>query len=1223
MFLKTLRFLIIFLLIMGGFFISGKNSFAATADHLVISEVQISSTTVDDEFIEIFNPTDNPVDITDWRLSRKTSGGELSNILTKFPSRIIPAHSYLLVVSPEYNVTSHNGIIGDLTYSTTQRLAANNTIILYSDAGITIVDKVGFGTAADKEESTITNPPTNQSLERKASEFSTPATLSAGGMEESSGNGYDSGNNANDFVIQTTPNPQNSSSPTENDPPLTEPPPCTPNWSCDDWQPTPATVCSEETFTQTRTCNDLNSCGTTEGKPTETQQSIGTKDCSAPTEINPGDMVINEFVSDPLDGPEWIEIFNNKDFNVDLTDWKLEDGAGTLTTLSGEIVPGEFLIVELSSSKLNNADDIIILKKSDGTIIDQVAYGDWDDGNIFDNSPKASDPNSIARKIDGNDTDNDLADFAITTTLTKNSANIITVPPSEETGGTSTPTGTKPPSPPSWPIGTFLINEFVADPTDGEVEWIEFYNPSNTAINLNKWTIEDGGETATTLSGSVNPLGFFVLEKPKGLLNNSGDEIVLKDPAGVIIDQVTYGNWDDGDTSDNAPAASDPNSVARKTDGQNTSSDFNDFVIATPTRGTSNAEGVQQNPNGAYSRDIIINEILPNPKGDDGQGEFIELKNIGITDIDLTGWKIGDASSKRYTVKAADFSSVILKPKEFFVLYRKVTGIALNNSGTEMAKIFSPDGALVHQIEYSGAAAEDESYSHEMENYFWTSTPTPGKDNIITRKNQAPSAAISTLNEGEINQTISFDGSDSTDPDGDELIFSWNFGDGPEAAGANANHIYTSAGKYKIILTIKDSLGATDTAEQYILITNLDGTDEIISPAEQLIFINELLPNPEGSDDTEWIEIKSIDIEPVDLSGWKLDDDEGGSRLYKIPDGTIINPGQFLIFKKDQTKLALNNTYDSARLFDPEGEIFFEISYDEVTERAAFARDESGNFKWTTKLTPGAENIFQFQEKVLTKKSSSSSGKKLTTFIPTTLDEIRNLDLNDGVQVSGQVIVEPGVLASQIFYIADPKACPGIQIYMYSKNFPELKLGDLVEITGILAESSGEKRIKVSEKENIKILKNQEALAPTPIKLSEVEEGLEGCLVSTAGEVTEKSGSNVYFADDDGELKIYFKPTLAFPKPKMAIGDQIEAAGIVSQTKTGFRLLPRYENDLKIQTLASAGDFKTLEIPSSKSGGNINLYLGVATGILGLTLVGLGIKSGTFGNWWKKIRGVQ
>ncbi len=1165
---KILRSFLIILIVAGGFFIFGKNSLAASGD-IVINEIMWMGSTAStaDEWIELKNTTDADIDLSGWTIEGAATSGGAITIAASYT--IIPAHGYFLISNYLETDSSSKLNIAPNLVTTSVSLPNTQLLLILKDSTNAEIDRADDGSGVP-----LAGDNTNKySMERN--DVPGDGSLAINWHTATSSSGFDAGATEKGTPSSATPPPSG---------------PICGNLVCEAGE-------------------DYLSCPA---------------DCAAPpppTEINPGDVVINEFVSDPAEGEEWIEIFNNKDSDIDLTGWKVEDGVGTIVTLGTTITADGFQTIDFTSSKLNNSGDIIILKKSDGTIIDQVAYGNWNDGDVADNAPKASDPNSVARKIDGGDTNNDLADFSVTTTLTKNSANTITTPPSEETGGVSTPEETTPSSPPSWPVGALLINELVADPTDGEVEWIEFYNPGSATINLNNWKVEDGGETATTLSGSIGPLGFFVLERPKGLLNNSGDTIVLKDPAGIIIDQIAYGNWDDGDAGDNAPAAPDPNSTARKTDGQNSTNDFNDFSVTTPTRGSSNAGGLQQNPNGAYSHDIIINEVLPNPKGDDTQGEFIELKNVGATDIDLTGWKIGDASSKRYTIKASDFTSIILKPKEFFVLYRKTTGIALNNSGAESAKIFSPDGALVGTLEYSGAAAEDESFARETENYFWTSTPTPGKENIITRKNQTPAAAISAPEGAEIGEAINFDGSDSTDPDGDELIFSWNFGDGGEAAGANANYIYSTPGKYKIILTVKDAAGAVDTAEQFIIVTNHDGAADILPPDEQLIFINEVLPNPKGSDDAEWLEIKNIDIEPIDLSGWKLDDDEGGSRPYKIPEGTIISPGQFLIFKKSETKLAFNNTYDAARLLDPDGEIFFETSYDEVPEGASWARGDDGNFKWTTRLTPAAENIFQFQEKAA-KKSSSTSAKKSTTFTETTLEDIRNLDLNDGARVTGQVIVEPGILGSQIFYIATPTGCPGIQIYMYSKNFPELKLGDLVEITGILSESGGEKRVKVSEQSDIKVLENQAPASRIPIKLSEVEEGLEGCLISATGELTEKSGSNLYFADDDGELKIYFKSTLSFPKPKIDIGDEIETVGIVSQTKTGFRLLPRYETDLIIK--APSGEINlSIANASTKDGKNdINLYLGAATGLLGLTLVGLGIKSGTLGNWWKKIKGI-
>lgn len=37
---------------------------------------------------------------------------------------------------------------------------------------------------------------------------------------------------------------------------------------------------------------------------------------------------------------------------------------------------------------------------------------------------------------------------------------------------------------------------------------------------------------------------------------------------------------------------------------------------------------------------IRFSELLPNPVGTDTQGEFIELTNLGVTDIEMTGWSI-------------------------------------------------------------------------------------------------------------------------------------------------------------------------------------------------------------------------------------------------------------------------------------------------------------------------------------------------------------------------------------------------------------------------------------------------------------------------------------------------------------------------------------------------------------------------------------------------------
>lgn len=107
----------------------------------------------------------------------------------------------------------------------------------------------------------------------------------------------------------------------------------------------------------------------------------------------------------------------------------------------------------------------------------------------------------------------------------------------------------------------------------------------------------------------------------------------------------------------------------------------------------------------------------------------------------------------------------------------------------------------------------------------------------------------------------------------------------------------------------------------------------------EAIILSEVMPNPEGSDnETEWIEIYNTGTENVDLGNWQLDDEEGGSDIYTFPANTIIEAQDFLVIYRVDSDIALNNDADSVRLFDYEGTLQDDVTYESSPENESYAR---------------------------------------------------------------------------------------------------------------------------------------------------------------------------------------------------------------------------------------------------------------------------------------------
>jgi phosphatidylserine/phosphatidylglycerophosphate/cardiolipin synthase-like enzyme len=159
---------------------------------------------------------------------------------------------------------------------------------------------------------------------------------------------------------------------------------------------------------------------------------------------------------------------------------------------------------------------------------------------------------------------------------------------------------------------------------------------------------------------------------------------------------------------------------------------------------------------------------------------------------------------------------------------------------------------------------------------------------------------------------------------------------------------------------------ATDDAEQ-----NTTSPQYIYAYSDSFIqvLINEFLPDPISDWDNdgfadyldEWIELYNLGETIVNLGFWKIDDSLGfGSSPFSVPFGTVIPPNQAMVFYRNITGIALDNTGDDVNLLDDTGTIVDSYTYYGSKDDTAIGRFPDGTEDWKSFLlpTPGEENRY-------------------------------------------------------------------------------------------------------------------------------------------------------------------------------------------------------------------------------------------------------------------------
>lgn len=184
--------------------------------HLVISEfVSRGPGGAWDEFVELYNPTGEAIDLESWKLQTEPAGGGIWTNRTGgsgLPAgAIIASGSYYLLVAKDYSLSR----LPDYRHSANWGLADGGGHIRIINSLDEEIDRVGYGDAIDPEGSSFNaDLSDSSSLERKAV-YNSSAVSMTGGSDQWQGNGYDQDNNSNDFVLRNAPQPQNYFSPSE------------------------------------------------------------------------------------------------------------------------------------------------------------------------------------------------------------------------------------------------------------------------------------------------------------------------------------------------------------------------------------------------------------------------------------------------------------------------------------------------------------------------------------------------------------------------------------------------------------------------------------------------------------------------------------------------------------------------------------------------------------------------------------------------------------------------------------------------------------------------------------------------------------------------------------------------------------------------------------------------------------------------------------------------
>lgn len=330
---------------------------------------------------------------------------------------------------------------------------------------------------------------------------------------------------------------------------------------------------------------------------------------------NPSDvkgLCINEIYSS---NPDWIELYNSSESEIDLGGFVLQDDKGAAEEYK---IPSGTKIAAKSYLVLNESTDFSFgISSSKG---DEITLLDNKNAQIDKiNIPVMEDGTSYGRSTNGG------SEWKVFDKPTKGRDNTASGDTEEDPGKSQL---------------KLFVNEIMAAPAGKDMDFIEIYNAGDQDIDISGFILQDDkGEAEQFIIPSGTTLrakSFLVYEQVSPGdgqsftfgLSSKGDQVTFLEANGKLIDKIETPNF--GDTKGS--------SYARIGDGGS------QWQIADhPTKGTSNATSATTPLKG----NLVINEVYTfSDQSNVNDLDYIELYNKSDQPIDLSGLKMWESGGR-------------------------------------------------------------------------------------------------------------------------------------------------------------------------------------------------------------------------------------------------------------------------------------------------------------------------------------------------------------------------------------------------------------------------------------------------------------------------------------------------------------------------------------------------------------------------------------------------